>query len=781
MSGILDRLPVTADPIWPWSLPKFGWPALAVTAGLLLAAAAWSYFRVPGAKGRRVGVVLAIRVLALLLIFLALSGTSCVRRDEMRVPSILLVGIDASESMAVVKDEMGMSRWDYLKKVLDDCRGVLETLREEHNVQVIFFRFGDEVAEFDPDNPDAATGKRTDTAQFLRYVYEKYRGERYLRGCVILSDGADNVASTPSARDLAAQFRNLSCPVVTVAFGNKATTSSDRDIVVTSITTEPSTVAVKGKLTVRGIVDALGFPNQKVTVKVFLNDKEVASEHGTLGLRKGNQVQVTCDAPAEPGEYKVTLKVWDPDGKGPLPGELSDKNNEMDTFITVAREGLSVLLVERQERFPEPQMLLTALAADRRIRVYVAWLRGKEPLSPDQKGLFQFDQQPYDVVILGDVSPERLLEADPDALKKLVERVAKKRTGLMLMGGRNSFGSGLWANTPVGAMLPVKLNRKGQLGDSILLKPTAEGLKYVLRLADNPKDSAARWEKVQKPEGARLNGVYDMGDLQPNARLFAESLAGLPLLAGRDVGTGRTMAFACDTTHLWVRPDNGGVEAHARFWQRVVLWLAKQEDTEDNLRVRLDTRRLALGDKLGFGVQLYGKQGEDVKDARYTVKIVDRDNVEVPVEVVRGLKGARDANEARGDYKPRKAGEYRVVATATGTGKDDKGKTIEVTGKAAARFIVFQDDAETAEKAANPDFLKDLATAGGGQTFRPDELERFLGRLHLKPLPHPPPKPTRYPDWRVTKGRSPFLLAFILLFVQLLALEWFLRRRWGMV
>jgi uncharacterized membrane protein len=793
MSSILDKLPVTTDPMWPWSVPKVGWLALAVTGGVLLAAAAWSYLRVPGAKMRRVGVVLAVRVLALLLIFLALSGTSCVRRDEMRVPSILLVGIDASASMDAVRDELGKSRWEYLKQILRECKGLLQWLRDEHNIQVVFFRFGDDVSEIDPDDIDniKADGKRTDTAQFLRYIYEKYRGERYLRGCLILSDGADNVASTPSALELAAQVRNMPCPVYTFAFGDKATTSSDRDIVVTSITTEPSTVAIKNKLTVHGTVDALGYANQKVTVKVFLTDAqgketEVASEPDVLRLRKGNHVQVTCDAPAEPGEYKVTLKVWDPDGKGPLPLELSRTNNAMDTFVTVTREGLSVLLVERQERFPEPQMLLTALAADKRIRVYVAWLRGKELLSPDQKGLFQFDQQPYDVVILGDVTPERLKEADPDALQKLRDRVVNKRTGLLMLGGENTLGKGEWAKEEViGNMMPVKLNRTGHPMDDISLKPTAEGLKYVLRLREKAEESLERWEKVQTPKGALLHGFYHLGDLQPNAKLFAESaIAQEPLLVGRDVGTGRTMVFACDTTHLWVRPDNGGEEAHARFWQRVVLWLARQEDTEDNLRVRLDTRRLALGDKLGFGVELYGKQREEIKDARYTVKIVeivDKGGVEAPVEVVRGLKGARDANEARGVFKPPKAGEYRVEATATGTGKDDKGKTIEVTGKAAARFIVYQDDAETAEKAANPDFLRDLARDGGGQDARPDRLEKFLKELPQKPLPHPPPKPTRYPDWRVTKGRSPFLLAFILLFVQLLALEWFLRRRWGMV
>src|SRR5262249_36513244 len=186
-----------------------------------------------------------------------------------------------------------------------------------------------------------------------------------------------------------------------------------------------------------------------------------------------------------------------------------------------------------------------------------------------------------------------------------------------------------------------------------------------------------------------------------------------------------TMAFAGDTTHLWVRPKTGGLEAHSRFWRQVVLWLARQEDTNDNLRIRPDTRRLPLGNNLNFGVELRGKHGEELKDVRYRGKVVDKGGAEGRVEVVRGLAGGRDANESRGSYKPRRAGEYRIQATASG--KDAAGKAVD--GRAEARFIVYQDDAETAEKAANPDFLKELAAAGGGQDHRPGELQAFLRQL----------------------------------------------------
>src|SRR5262249_3451730 len=291
-------------------------------------------------------------------------GTSCVSREELKVPSVLLVCIDTSKSMALVQDEAeGRSRWEELLLNLKAIRPVLEKLKKDHNITVAFYRFGDEFAEFDPDNPGEATGERTDTAQLLDALFKKYRSEKYLRGLVILSDGADNVASDPSARILAARDWKALCPIYTFKYGSKSANANQNDIVVTALNPEPSVVAVKGKLAVRATIDALGFVNSQVRVKVYFDDKEWAAQDGTLRLRKDNLVEVVCDAPAQPGEIKVTVKVHRPDREEALPGELSATNNEMSTFVTVTREGLSVLLVERQDRFPEPQMILSALAA----------------------------------------------------------------------------------------------------------------------------------------------------------------------------------------------------------------------------------------------------------------------------------------------------------------------------------------------------------------------------------------------------------------------------------
>ena len=112
------------------------------------------------------------------------------------------------------------------------------------------------------------------------------------------------------------------------------------------------------------------------------------------------------DAPATPGEVKVTLKT------DPLPGEASLANKEISTYLTVTKEGLSVLLVDRLRT--ELKFIREALAGDPRIRVFEAVRQTDDVPAGDD--IFNFDKQAYDVIVLGYVTAKRLLAADPQAL-----------------------------------------------------------------------------------------------------------------------------------------------------------------------------------------------------------------------------------------------------------------------------------------------------------------------------------------------------------------------------
>ena len=773
---------------WGSSAGLTALPALAGLTALLLAPPALAglsvatYLGVPGTSGRRIAAIVSLRLLAFLLALLAILRPALGFSDRNQPRTQLWLALDCSRSMTI-KDESGKrSRWEHLLKSLEKAAPLLQQLRDGRQMDVRFFKFAGEVSDFDPENPGEADGKHTDYGAMLRGLLERRDGRSPMRGLLVIGDGTDHGIGTPALAE-AARWRNLPCPVSTFACGNPATSSRQNDVAITSITTRPTPfVPVKGKLTVRVTIDARGYEGTEARVRLYLEgqetkggksvtvDREVKAQDATLHLTTGNEVEITTNAPATPGEVKVKVVVEtrEPDQ---LPA-----NNVIETFVTVSKEGISVLLVDKQ-RSHEPQRICDALSDDPRIRVTPVWLRSDRAIDEKARDLFRFDEQAYDVIILGDVTARQVRAVDPQALVKIRDRVAGG-AGLLMLGGYASLGNGDWKGTEIEPLLPIDLGVGGQEESPVRMVPTADGLRrapYILRL-DEGKDPKAAWDRL-----ARLDG-YSVLQL-PNPRrgletVLATTVTGEPLLVMQNYGKGgaggkpaRTLAFGGDTTNRWER-DEKSMQLHHRFWQRLVVWLARQEDAEGSVWVKPDVRRLPLRNELGFQVGLRGKGGgPDLKGGTYKVTVVAPGGVRTAVPVSRG------AVEGRGVF-PRTdvPGVYRIEVE--GKGKDPSGGV--VSGRTSARVIVYDDDLELTRTAADHDFLRKLASAGGGEFHRVEGLAAFLNELYERPPEQGRLKLDLWPDWRRTT-RSGFLVGFFLAFVLAVSCEWVLRRRWGLV
>jgi uncharacterized membrane protein len=778
------------DPIWPWSHltapnhPDYGWTSRLFSVGLsilllalpaaLIFVTAWTYLGAARGSRRRVLVVLALRMAAFLLALLAILRPSLALSDKAQNRTQLILALDASRSMTIQDGFNDLSRWQDLLRILRDCEPVLQKLRDEAGVDVSLHRFAADVADFSSGEPGEADGPRTDAGGMLRKLYEERDGRRPLRGLLVVSDGADNGGARNPPLGEAGRWRGLPCPVHTFGVGKETTPNRQNDIALTAIAVEPAPIRVKGKLLTRVTIDAPGFAGTAVRLRLFLDDREVLARTETLRLSANNEVRLECDAPAQAGEVKVTVRVEDPMQEGkPPPGDLNPANNEIATFATVSKEGLSVLLVDKWRW--ERKFLGQALAGDPRVQVHELMLGGKAAIDPNAAELLQFDRHPYDVIILGDVTAEQLKAIHPNALAGIKTLVQEKKAGLLMLGGYASFGNSDWAGAEIEELLPVSLRAgksRGQIEEPIQMVPTEAGLRlfgYIFRLTDgDQKEVLAEWEKLAKLDGiARLDkGATGLENV------LAESREGkYPILLSRVFGAGRVLAFAGDTTHRWIRSPQSQA-AHGRFWRQMVVWLAQQEDAEGSVWVKPDMRRLRVQEDLGFAVGVRGKNGLDLKDGTFQVEIVAPGGVRQAVTTLRGT------SDDRGTFtRTDEPGEYRILVRGAGA---DPSTGEKISGEASARFLVYDDDLELLRRAADHDFLKKLATAGGGQFHLAEELPRFLQQVQNQPLALARARVDLVPDWRTT-GRSTFLPIFFALFVALLSVEWSLRRRWGMV
>ncbi|HEY7313815.1 MAG TPA: glutamine amidotransferase [Gemmataceae bacterium] len=778
VGGALLAVPLTWVAIQTWGsvsapagrLHGLAMAALIVLPAALLGVTVATYLANPGVSRRRTTIALALRLLAFLLVGLAILRPSLAFAERNALRSLLLIVCDNSGSMTIQDESNHLSRWDLLLRTLRESSSELEQLRSEQQIDVRFYKFAGDVSEFQPDEPGAADGKRTDTGAMLRSLYEQRDGGQPARYLLLLSDGADNGGFRTPALAESARWRNLPCPLHAFACGNPTTADRQNDIAITSIATEPALVPSKGKLTVKLGIDAPGFENSNVRLRLFLDEEEVLARNEMLMLTSGNTVKLECNGPAKPGEVKLRVQVDDPNKADAVPnGDLFPNNNKIETYITVTKEGVGVLLVDKQ-RAMEPQFICDALTRDPRIRVTPVWLRGGQTIDANSGDLFQFDKQPYDVIILGDVTARQMRAVSPQSLQA-IERLVEQGAGLVMLGGYSTFGNSDWQGTVLEKMLPIDLERsRGQIEEDRKMLPTQEGLArfgYILRIAES-KDPKKPWEDLPELEGISRLRKSDKG-LQET--VLAESNRGEPVLIAQNYGSGRVLAFAGDTTHRWVvNPQKQ--QMHGRFWRQMVLWLAKQENAEGSVWIKPDTRRLPLRGDLGFSVGVRSKGGVDLKDGIYQVEVSGPGGVKTPVPT------ARTATDDRGTFvKTDAPGEY--VITVKGEAKDPETGEV-VQGEQSAHFIVYDEDIEMTKRAADHDFLKKLASAGGGDFHRVEELPEFLRRMQTENLARNKPKLTLRPDWRTT-GRSSFLTLFFVLFVTLLSVEWLLRRRWGMV
>ena len=94
-------------------------------------------------------------------------------------------------------------------------------------------------------------------------------------------------------------------------------------------------------------------------------------------------------------------------------------------------------------------------------------------------------------------------------------------------------------------------------------------------------------------------------------------------------------------------------------------------------------------------------------------------------------------------------------------------------GSTRARFLVFQQDLELDNPAADPQLLASLSAMTGGESVPPEQLASLLERVKKAPLNlevETQEKIELWDNW-----------GFLLLLATLLGLEWYLRKRWGLV
>ncbi len=703
-------------------------------------------------------------VYALLIFFLLSPGLVERRVTQLRRPLALL--LDTSQSMGFPtgadsgqEGSKGRSRLDLVKeKLLSGKEPLIRTLARDYDLRI--YQFGASLAPVASESlPQLAPqGRGTRLFEALGEAARQVGGQ----GAILLfSDGIAN-GETKSLEESA----SFPLPVFPVAVGESQKFTDIRlaDLRVPEF-------AFRGReIKVDFAVEAFGFAGKTIPIYFNRGQNLLSSRNITVDKDAFTQRVTFSTTPKEIGSQSFTLSI-------PLqPGEQISQNNQQEFKVEVQRDKMRVLTLSGSPSW-NYRFLRMALKQDPSIDL-VSFVFLRTPTDsvdvPDSQlslipfpidELFLEELKNFDIVIMDDFSYRSYFNT---LYLEKVRDFVRDGGGLAMLGGARAFDSGGYSDSPLREVVPVEMNGKGiyQTGNPLRALLTAPGKAHpITRLLPDARANEEAWKKM--PLLTTLNQIVRArGETLLTAGPDGAS-GGSPLLTVGRYGKGRTLALMSNDLWRWNFIAVGGSESpqnHLKLIRQSVRWLA-QEPSFEQVQIQPIGSSSAPGEKVELKVRVLKDDFTPAAHATVRLKVVGPEGEPIAVE------SFPDAEEGdyRAEFTPTKEGSYRLEAEAQLAGK--------ILGKDRKSFRVAFPYGELEDGRPRPELLKKLAEKSHGEfipisDWNGKTLEQIAAKLNAQ-------SPSEIVESRQIQLWSS--LWFFSLILTLLCIEWWLRRKWGLV
>lgn len=662
-----------------------------------------------------------------LLVYLFGEPLLSLLRTEVIRPAVVVLA-DNSRSMTI---SAGMEVADTYDRIARSP----EIRKLEEAAEVLWFRFDNGLAVLDGWSEDSFRfdGDRTN----ITGVFEELRANppmENLQAVILLSDGNPTSESNPV---YAAEA--LGAPVFPIGVGD---TTIQKDVLVSGVL-HNSIAYVGTRVPVQVTLRSSGTEDERVEVQLSLRGSVV--DRSTLTLGTGT------------GEYRTTLYMT-PDSAGTVRGEVAVsrlrgestfENNRSVFFVTVFSGKRTVLLLAGAPG-QDVSFVRRSLEADSNIAVVtrVERLGG---------GFLE-----------GDLSEELLRRSDALFLIGYPGPFTSDRS-------LRTLGSEEFLRKPVFFMLGrtidrTKLERLARLipvvvgnlasGEIQVFIATPEEVRQHPILRVGPDMVISSLPPLFQPQG-RFS-VRPEAQVIGTVRMQSRTLAD-PLLVVRSAAGRRSVALLAHGLWRWkmLSPQGGLPDSpFDQFVQNIVQWLTAVED-QRRFRVTPATRSFSALEPTSFSAEVYDESMQPVEDATVSMSIAGEGrSSSIPFVSI-----GNGQYEGTGDMLP--PGEYSYTAVA-------RSGEIEI-GTEQGTFSVGGLEAELLETRLNKDMLRSIAFRTGGSYSEADDLHGLADRI------------TSLSGFRIEEIESGIQVELahsawtLVCIIALLSIEWFLRKRLGLL
>jgi hypothetical protein len=724
----------------------------ASTAGLALLIRSRLPQAAPNISKWRAGAVWLLQSLLIATVLVLLWQPAITVAELAPQQNVIAVVLDDSRSMAIADSSGKLTREAAAEKALED--GVLAGLQKKFQVRL--YRLDSRVSRAATLPEIQPTAPATHINDGLRQLVTE-TSDLPVGAVVLLSDGSENSLDGSGDLDLETihALRNRRLPVHTVGFG-KEQAAHDIELNDVRVTTHamagsriPATVTFHQR----------GYAGSKAILAIRDGDKTLDTREVTLGADGATQVETVFFSPGDAGVKSLHFSL------GPLANEENVSNNAVTRLLGVTDDKRRILYVEGEPRW-EYKFIRRAEDDDKIVQV-ASMLRTTENkiyrqgINDPTELANGFPVRPEDLfgyqgIILGSVEAGYFTPLQQELLREFVDR---RGGGLLFLGGRFALGDGGWGGSSLVDLLPTYLpsSRNTFHRDPATVELTAAGSDSpITRLMDDPAKNIDRWKKL-----TYLMDYQEAGTAKPGAAVLIQMNAGarkLPLLVTQNYGRGRTAVMATSGTWRWQMSQPLGDPAHDLFWQQLLRWLVL--DSPGQVVVTAANHTLMDDGHIELSANVRDKEYMPAPDAKVTAHLIGPNGISVMLDMT---PAADNPGVFHAAWTADKPGSYLAEVTAEKGSQD--------LGSDTFPFERIDGVAENFHTVQNRELLEKLATETGGRYWRPEEL----GRL---------PNEISYSDAGISVRdikelwNMPVVFLWLLL---LMAAEWLLRRKWGVV
>ncbi|MBN1902272.1 hypothetical protein JW926_13185 [Candidatus Sumerlaeota bacterium] len=727
-----------------WNFPLM----IAVTALWLVFLVYWNRFTISviGKVWSKRFLFLRLLSGAILLLYLFNPTIVYLKTRTKRGRAAIL--FDTSQSMDRRDSAGKISRLDSVKKMIGE-QSFLKNLDRE--AAPVCFAFNRDIEEIDPRKDFfslKADGEATDIAGAFRHIRELKSDEGW-NAAILFSDGRNTASQSPLD-----EIQSLDCPVYCVGVGEKTPNGGippDRAII--RIQTNPVAL-LHQKNRIRAQLKHTGFKDKPVTVSLLENGKTILEK--TVSPPIEGETDLALDYTPEKKGLSLLRIVLAPDQ-----GDAVSENDSAEFTLPVTEDKIKVLYTEGTLRW-EYKFLKRSLASDPNMapaflirtsadKEFTQQGEGEKISSGFPQSLEEL--QSFQCVILGDMPRAFMTDERMESLEKFV---GEHGGGLIITGGYHIPCSGEYRNTPLEKLLPVRM---------VDMKNPIIPLEYAVIPEQKAGEGGFQGEEKDW-ENVRLSRWYPSGELKPGAQVLLKRRTKTGeegILAARHTyGKGRVVFLSSD--EFW-KPafSHGDKDSPAiteRFYLEGIRFAASQPLSGDKeaplFTPRLDQVHYNPGAKGILNVEWNKERIKNVDPTLHAELLLQG-------KIISNIDFRRDSpNIFTSSFTPELDGNYEI--RITGEAGEEK-ETLVV------KFIVGKPYQEIESFSLNDSLLTAIAQASKGGYYDLSHAKEIIAEIRKEK------RIEQKPGEREFASQPGWMLFLIIL----LNLEWYLRRKKGLL